>query len=340
MKNLILGMLLFLATAATAQKSLFENISTTDQYEYYSSVWDEENDGTYAIKDAGVATFETKTLPTGEGYSIKASAKRKDQDDYRLKYTDAVEQHYTCVGYPYESLIKDKREKTAIVAIGEYVFIVRDVSEDGTSFDGIDYVFIKTKESTTTSSSEEKAEPKKKKKLSFKDIANAVKDNYTGGSSSPSYGAAHKELQSKNLDKLITDYLVTMKAKQDARSSAQKQHDKNVTDAKTLYNSDVNAYNDKIKASPEYKKMKEHQKRMAEMENGTNAQSVTIYNKTTKDIYIYADGNRNGTRINVNSSTKVDCSSNYTYKFDSNSGGSGTAFYGANSSCGGSFTVR
>ena len=62
--------------------------------------------------------------------------------------------------------------------------------------------------------------------------------------------------------------------------------------------------------------------------------------KTGKDIYIYADGSSNGTRINVGSSAKVDCSSNYTYKYDSNSGGSGSQLYNANSGCGNSVTVK
>ena len=67
---------------------------------------------------------------------------------------------------------------------------------------------------------------------------------------------------------------------------------------------------------------------------------VTIYNETGKDIYIYEDGSRNGTRINVNSRTSVDCTSDYTYKFDSNAGGSGISCYKANAHCGGSITIE
>ena len=37
------------------------------------------------------------------------------------------------------------------------------------------------------------------------------------------YGAAHKALQKLNLNEMITDYLVAMKAKQDGRTSAEKQ---------------------------------------------------------------------------------------------------------------------
>ena len=74
--------------------------------------------------------------------------------------------------------------------------------------------------------------------------------------------------------------------------------------------------------------------------NYDDDERVTIINKTGEDIYLYEEGYRNGTRINVNSSTKVDCSVNYTYKFDSNASGSGTECYSANSACGSSITIK
>ena len=79
---------------------------------------------------------------------------------------------------------------------------------------------------------------------------------------------------------------------------------------------------------------------MAVMDNNNAKKTVTINNKTGKDIYIYKEGSRNGTRIWANSSTKVDCSFNYTYKFDSNSNGSGSRCYSANTGCERSVTVN
>ncbi|NQY29618.1 MAG: hypothetical protein HRT69_09110 [Flavobacteriaceae bacterium] len=335
MKKLILAVVLLVTTITKGQNSLFSTISTTDQYEYYSSVWDEEEDGTYAITDKGIAEFETKYLPTGEGNAIKVSSIRKDKDNYVIKNSNVVTNHYRCAGYPYESFLKDKHERSAFVAIGDYVFIIDGISEGGTSFKGIKYVFIKKSGSTTEEGKKEKGT--KKKKMSFRDKLKALK-NATNGT--VNYGPAHKKLESLNLDKLITDYLVAMKAKQNGRTAKQKQSDKNIVDARNLYNSDVNAYNDKIKASPEYKKMKAHQARMAVMDNNNAKKTVTINNKTGKDIYIYKEGSRNGTRINSNSSTKVDCSFNYTYKFDSNSNGSGSRCYSANTGCERSVTVN
>ncbi|PHR71363.1 MAG: hypothetical protein COA67_06565 [Lutibacter sp.] len=333
MKKIILSVvLLFVATITQAQNSLFNNISTTDQYDEYWSIQDPDGDGNYLIKEKRfIVKFETKFLPTGEGYALSVTVDEGSSKGHGMFNPDAVERDYLCSGYPYESFLKDKRERSAFVAIGDYIFIIRNISKDGTSFDGIDNVFIKRSASTT------KTTGGKKKKMSFREKLKALKNASSGKSN---YGEAHKQLQSKNLDKFITDYLVTMKAKQDGRIAAEKQQDKNIENAKALYDSDLNAYNDKIRASPEYQKMKAHQARMKEMENGESKKMVTIYNKTGKDIYIYQDGARNGTRINANSSTKVDCSSNYTYKFDSNSNGSGSRCYSANSGCERSVTVK
>ncbi len=209
------------------------------------------------------------------------------------------------------------------------------------------------------------SEKKEKQKVSFKEKMLALKNASTSGGMviSANYGSEHKYLESQNLRKLITDYLVEMKAKQDARTAKEKQSDANISKSKDAIVAKAKAtkaaakakndaewaeaksYNDSIKATPEHQDL-ERRKRQNEANyqsrnGGSQTQGkVTIYNKTGKDIYIYADGNRNGTRINVNSSTKVDCSSNYTYKFDSNSGGSGTSFYGTNSGCGSSITVQ
>lgn len=292
MKNLLLVMLLFVTIGATAQKSLFDNISTTDSYDEYWDVQSKE-DGTCFIREKRfIVKFETDYLPSGEGIAIKAVVSEGDKKGHVVEGSNVVENYNMCKGYPYESVLSHKYNKTAFVAIGDYVFVINGVSEDGTSFKWFDHVFIKRATTTTTNAAGETKEEPKKKKISFKDIANAVKDNYTGGTSSVNYGEAHKELEGKDLKKMVTDYLVAMKAKQDGRSSSEKQKDKNVTDAKALYDSDVDAYNDKIKASPEYKKMKAHQKAMEEMENGSSSSSSTSSSKT---VEVYVDPNGKGT---------------------------------------------
>jgi len=355
MKKLILGIALLVSTVTIAQNSLFKNISTTDQYTEYRSVVDTDNDGVYEIGDRQfVVKFKIKTLTTGEGYSVSAIVDKGDKKG-KSSTIDIVEGNYTCKGYPYESLIRDKSKKEGIVAIGDYIFFLKGVSDDGTSFTSIDDVYIKEGASAGNNAGEQKKN--KKKKVSFKDKLKQLKSG--GIVIKANYGSEHKALQSQNLRKLITDYLVAMKAKQNARTAEQKQSDKNILNAREAIVlkaketkdaekakrdaewAEAKRYNDSIKATPEHQDL-ERRKRQneANYQASKSKNMVTIYNKTGKDIYLYQDGARNGTRINVNSSIKVDCSSNYTYKFDSNSGGSGSTCYSANSRCGSSITVN
>lgn len=289
MKNLILALLVLVTTTATAQKSLFDNISTTDSYDEYWSVWDEDGDGLYVVREQRfIVKFEIKKLATGEAYSYAAVVSEGDKIGHIVDGGNAVSGYDHCKGYPYESVMRHQYEKHGLVSIGDYVFILSKVSEDGTSFNGIESVYVKRAASSGTA----EGGTAKKKKFSFKDIANAVKDNYTGSESTPNYGEAHKKLESTNLDKMITDYLVAMKAKQNARTSAEKQKDKNIENAKGQEDADILAYNDSIKATPEYKKMKAHQKAMEEMENGSSSSSSTSSSKT---VEVYVDPSGKGT---------------------------------------------
>lgn len=293
MKKLILALLVLVTTGVTAQKSLFDNISTTDSYDEYWDVQSREGGTCLIRKKRFIVKFETEYLPSGEGIAISAVVSEGDNIGHVVEGGNVVSNYNICKGYPYESILSHKYNKDGFVAIGDYVFVINGISEDGTSFEWIDNVFIKRATTTTTTADGETKETTKKKKFSFKDVANAVKDNYTGGSSSVNYGEAHKELEGKDLKKMITEYLVAMKAKQDGRSSADKQKDKNVTDAKALYDADVDAYNAKIKASPEYKKMKAHQKAMEEMDNGSSASSSST--SSSKTVQVYVDPSGKGT---------------------------------------------
>jgi len=332
MRKLILGVVLLISTVSIAQKSLFTNISTTDQYYRYFYVQDADGDGVYEIKDRDlIVKFNIKALATGEGYRLEAVTDEGNSKGSQVEKMDALEGYSTCVGYPYESYMRDSHSDDGLISIGDYVFLVSDMAEDGISFGSVNDVFIKKSASTET------PEDGEKKKMSFKEKMLALKEASSG---TLNYGPAHKELQSKNLDKLITDYLVAMKAKQDGRTAAEKQGDKNLENAKGKGAADLKAYNDSIKATPEYAKLKAHQARMKAMENGESNQTVTIYNKTGKDIYVYENGSRNSSTIRANSSSKLNCSSDYTYKFDPNSGGSGSTCYSANSRCGSSITVN
>lgn len=334
MKKIIVALsFLITATSAMAQNSLFSNISTTQQYQRFYSVVDEDKDGVYVVKSPDLKVrFNVDKIATGEGYRIESIVDEGNEKDKKIKMMDALNGYSTCFGYPYESHMRDRTNDNAFVAIDDYVFVLYKFSEDGISYGGISYVFIKVVEEAA--STEDTGE--KKKKVSMKDKLKALK----GGLTTVDYGPTHKELQSKNLDTYISDYLTTMKTKQDNRTAKEKQGDVNLENAKGKGAEELKAYNDSIKATPEYQKMKAHQKSMEEMKNGKSTESVTINNATGKDIYIYKEGSNNSTTIRANSRGSFDCNQNYLYKFDPNSAGQGSQCYRANSGCGNSTTVN
>ena len=344
----MLGIATFASIGAMAQNSLFKNISTTDQYTEYYSVRDVEDDGTYVIKEPRfVVKFYKEYLATGEGYEISSKADEGRSVGHLVESFNATNSGGICKGYPYESALLDTDDDNrGFVAIGDYVFVLYGIKDDGISYSSIDRLYIKKGAVAPIAN-----EPKKKS--SFKDKMLALKAMKSGGGTS--FGAEHKALQSQNLDKMITDYLVAMKAKQESRTPAEKlKSDKNLKAAKTKGAqtkkdewAEAKRYNDSIKATPEHQDL-ERRKRQNEAnyqasksnQASKSKNTVTIHNKTGKDIYVYQDGSSNSTTIRANSSTKVNCSSNYTYKFDPNSGGSGSACYSANSGCGSSVSVN
>jgi len=197
MKKIILAVVLLITTVTIAQNNLFSNISTTDQYTEYRSVVDNDNDGVYEIRDRQfVVKFKLKTLSTGEGYSISAIVD-KGSAKGKTSTIDVVEGNFTCIGYPYESVIKSNKD--GIVAIGDYIFFLKGVSNEGTSYTSIDDVYIK--EGASVNNTEKQKKAVKKKKLSFIDKLQKFKSGTIG---SANYGSEHKDLQSQNLRKLIT----------------------------------------------------------------------------------------------------------------------------------------
>ena len=165
MKQTLLSILIVcgLFAVSNAQNNLFSNISTTDQYHRFSSVRDADGDGVYEVSGRDLAVkFNLEYLPTGEGYKVKAIIESGNSKGKTLKSMNALQGYSTCVGYPYESVIRDRTNKEGFVAIDDYVFVLSNVSVDGTSFKGISSVFIKVKEEVKA---EEKKDTKKKKKL-------------------------------------------------------------------------------------------------------------------------------------------------------------------------------
>jgi len=341
MKNIFLAVALFTAIVSTAQNSLFQNISTTDLYQEYYGVYDQDKDGIYE-KISGkrfLVRFTTAYLATGEGYKITATVDEESSSKGHVQANqDAVEGDYFCYGYPYEAFMKHKYDKDGFVAIGDYVFILDNIYKDGISFRGIKHLYIKKGAATT------KAEGGKKKKLSFKEKLKALKNNKNSGGTSP----ALKALQSQNLNKLITDYLVAMKAKQDARSAKELQGDRNIKAAKSKGAEDIKKYNDSIKATPEYQDL---QRRIRQNEANYQASQkktvVTIKNNSSRDIYVGRSGcNNSATKVRAGGTASWDCGRDGYIQIDTSSGGqcayksTSTRVYSANSGCGNTVNIN
>ena len=351
MKNLFIAIAFLFATFVNAQNSLFTTISENDKYQEYLSVTDKDNDGFYQINDKRfILKFELKHLSTGEGYSISAIIQEGEKKGKKSEAYNVASGYYEYNGYPYESVIRHKYQKDGIVAIGDYIFTLNGISKDGTSFSSIDDVYIKIKEGVlkeeTTKITPKKN--KKKKKMSFFQKMKALKKGGLGKSSSRNFGPEHKDLEGKNLNKMITDYLVAMKVKQDGRTDKQKMSDKNLINAKKKVIEDIKRYNDSVRATPEHQDLQRRIKRNEANYQAAKAQnSVTLRNKGSKKIYVGTSGSANkGTEIRAGGTASWNCDqdayimietikgSTYSYR------SSKTKVYTANSGCGNTVNVR
>ncbi|WP_452218540.1 hypothetical protein [Lacinutrix undariae] len=331
MKKIIVSVVLLLvATISQAQNSLFNNISTTEQYQEYWSVYDENGEYT-ATKKRFLVTFQTEYLATGEGYKIEAVIESEGVNKGNVQHRyDATDNYYLASGYPYESILKHKYLKNGFVSMGDYVFLLSGISEDGTSFEGIEKIYIKKGAAKPAKEEEaEKVEAPKKKKMSFKERIMALKTKATGVANS------NGGIKIKDLRKNITAYLVAMKAKQDARTSAELKGDKNIISARERGDADIKKYNDSIKATPEYKKTMAFHKRR-------DGEQVTINNETGRTIYVYQKGDTKFMTSEVwnHGSTKVECDEDYVYSFSEKGSDAGVSCYTANTACGSSVTVK
>ncbi|MGB0884634.1 MAG: hypothetical protein ACPGTG_07925 [Flavobacteriales bacterium] len=334
---------------ASAQTSLFKTVSTTDQYKAYHSVRDNEGDGTYVIKDLSyIVKFKTAFLPTGEGIKLTA-INDNDKDAANkgklLSYFDAAEENVMCVGSPYESMLLNTKDNKGFVAIGDYAFVIGGVNDEGTSFKYIYKVYIKNGATSPANAA--------KKKSTLKEKLLALKALKSGGAV---YGAEHRALQSQNLNTLITDYLVAMKAKQDGRTSAEKQNaEKNYKKAKDRAIqaekdewAEAKRYNDSIKATPEYQDLERRKRQNEANYQASKAQNdVTLRNNGSSAIYVGTSHSTNrGTEISAGGTARWSCSedayiqietvkgSTYTYKASSHK------VYRANSGCGNTVNIN
>ena len=357
MKNKLLVLFVFVATITQAQNSFFENISENDVYNVYVKM-SKAGNGTYKAEERGTSVkFKKEYLPTGEGYKFSTILQEGPKKGEIGSSVDISDKKIECTGYPYESVIseEDWGYRYYYVSIGDYVFSLKGVSTKFATFKGINAVYIKAGQPEKDGAKKE--EKKTKKKNSFFSKMKALKQQALG--SVGSFGPEYKEFKNKNMDKIITDYLVAMLAKQNGRTAKQKQSDTNVANlaknktakekaARDASYAEAKRYNDSVKATPEWQeKDRRIKQNEANYQGAQKANVVTLRNTSGSTIYVGRSGSVNrGTEIPAGGTGKWDCDYDAYIQRHTIEGGSNayrsttTKVYSKNSGCGNTVTVR
>ena len=349
MKQLILAVVLLITTGTQAQNSFFDNISETDVYNVYIKM-SKAGNGTYKAEERGTPVkFKKEYLPTGEGYKFSTILQEGPKKGETGSSVDISEKKIECTGYPYESVIseEDWGYRYYYVSIGDYVFSLKGVSTKFATFKDINAVYIKA--GKPEKGDAEKKKKKTKKKNSFFSKMKALKNQALG--SVGSFGPEYKEFKNKNMDKIITDYLVAMKAKQDGRTAAQKQSDKNVANltknkmakekaARDASYAEAKRYNDSVKATPEWQDL-ERRKRQneANYQSRQKADFVTLRNTSGSTIYVARGGSKNrGTKISAGGTANWSCGQDAYIQINNTT--TNRKVYSRNSGCGSTVNIR
>ena len=360
---------MLLTTVTIAQNSLFNNISEETQYRWYSTIY-EYKQGFFKSRLApGFVKFKKESLPTGETTKLTAILDSGDNAGQQSFTKDAVDKENNCVGYPYESMLTVNYGKRAYISVDKYVLEVDGISKDLTSFKSIKNVYIKVAESA------KKDKVKKKKKSAYElKVEAAMKagglgallTRNTDGRGSATNNPEYDSFIAENIRKMVTDYLVSMKVKQDARTSKEKQADKNILKLKIAAElaakkakkaaaaareaswADSKRYNDSVKATPEYKDLQRRKRQNEANYQGHKSKNVvTLRNNSSRTIYVGRSGcNNSATKISAGGTASWDCGRAAYIQVDTSSGGqcayksTNRKVYSANSGCGKTVSVN
>ncbi len=249
----------------------------------------------------------------------------------------------TYIESAYEGDEKDQKEigyvirkgrpagKKRMVFLNEYIFLL-DSWENKDSYSLNTVLKLE-------GTKEENDSKKKKKKGGFGSFLNKIKEakvkQKNGGNDTRE--KLKKEILQPYLDKAFekqkTYYAQWIKNPDHAKL------EQYLKDLEKLMDLSIRNQNEKIKNSPEYKRMKAMHAYLDGKAANESKGQVTIYNKTGKDIYLFEEGSGNSSRITPNSRISVNCSKNYYYNFNPNSSYN-TQCYSANGACGSSVTVQ
>lgn len=332
-KIFLLSVFTLLAITIQAQQTLFEALENNGDGATYQGF------GSLVAKGDGTYNFNTDYLPvkielerTPTGIPVGFEARFISENKRAFRETE-LSDYGTIDNYVYPMSIKHGYTKKGYMVIDDLLFELRKIYDGSApSMENVTsvYVLVKDRKATTKT-------PKKKKGGFLSRMKAKIKSARNSSvPSSPTY----KYLTSLNLDKKFNDYVVAMKKKQaiplTAKDNAKIEA---IKKAKKMDADEIKRYNDSVKATPEYKRLKEYQAFVASIDEEKASTIVTIINRTGKDIYVFEEGSRNGSRVGHANSIKVPCTKNYYYNFNPNSSNKSHC-YSADSGCNASVTIK
>ena len=281
-KMILVVIMLFAVTITQAQKNFYQAIETngaTATYEGFAGMT-AQGDGTYSFdRSAATINLTVKKIPTGQpvGFNAKSLS-----EDYRSFSETEISDYGRVDSYPNVMSIKHTYTDDGYMMIDDLLFAIDNIPDNGApKMQNITAIYVMVKDRAESSKKEETGK-KKKKKLGG--LMNKVKSKLEGVGRTPTY----KYISSVNIDKLFNDYVAAMKKKQASPITAKDRADiAQIKRTRAAGDEEIRMYNDSIKATPEYKKLKAHQARMAQMDKEKSTQVVTIKYLTSINSVFY-----------------------------------------------------
>ncbi|WP_179336896.1 hypothetical protein [Winogradskyella ludwigii] len=221
MKTILLFFVALITTNLFAQKTFFENLEDHGDnitYLEYGSIG-KLNDGTTYAQGSGeevkIKIRRHQNIPCG----LEILSVSEDGEQSVKYWQDMTKQTYIdLINYPLTSINFHNGYYEGYVAIGNYVFFLKDFKSK-TEFGEIRRVYV------LKGTTPDGVEPVKKKKKKFGKFLNKVKNVALNTTSEEDYTKApeYKALMSQDNKKMITDYLVAMKAKEAAHTTTAKE---------------------------------------------------------------------------------------------------------------------
>jgi hypothetical protein len=336
-------LLLFAVTIVQAQKNFYEAIKANGETAVYEgfSVFEANGDGTYNFLSSSPAVNITVTkLTTGQPVGFVATPVSEDYGGFS---ETEISDYGRVDSYPNVISIKHDYTDDGYMMIDDLLFKVDNISDNGVpKFNNVMAIYVMVKERGEAKEKEVTVKKKTKKKGGFMARMKAKIESASSGARTPAY----RYIKTVKIEQMFNEYITAMKSKQATALTAKDKADiARIKRTREAGDEEIKRYNDSIRATPEYAKLKAHQARMAQMDKNDVKNEVTVYNKTGKDIYFVKESARNPTKISSGSSVKLDCSKDYYYTYDANDGIYGgrsnhSKLYSSNSGCGNSVTVN